>query len=157
MNEHSANLQREALSDQTSVPTMTRLLLGKDAPRFEVTLNNAKALRAVSSMDEAHFADAYVAGDIDIDGDMLAPYALRGGAEGFSSPHHALALPAAAAFWPGPHQQAGDHRPLRNGPRLLPRLPRSENALLHAGHVRCLLYTSPSPRDGLLSRMPSSA
>ena len=25
----------------------------------------------------------------------------------------------------------------------------------HAGH--CLLYTSPSPRDGLLSRMPSSA
>ena len=26
------------------------------------------------------------------------------------------------------------------------------------GHARtCLLYTSPSPRDGLLSRMPSSA
>ena len=25
------------------------------------------------------------------------------------------------------------------------------------GHLRCLLYTSPSPRDGLLSRMPSSA
>ena len=26
-----------------------------------------------------------------------------------------------------------------------------------AGFWRCLLYTSPSPRDGLLSRMPSSA
>ena len=25
------------------------------------------------------------------------------------------------------------------------------------GHDACLLYTSPSPRDGLLSRMPSSA
>ena len=25
------------------------------------------------------------------------------------------------------------------------------------GIERCLLYTSPSPRDGLLSRMPSSA
>ena len=25
------------------------------------------------------------------------------------------------------------------------------------GYVGCLLYTSPSPRDGLLSRMPSSA
>ena len=25
------------------------------------------------------------------------------------------------------------------------------------GHTGCLLYTSPSPRDGLLSRMPSSA
>ena len=24
-------------------------------------------------------------------------------------------------------------------------------------HIYCLLYTSPSPRDGLLSRMPSSA
>ena len=26
-----------------------------------------------------------------------------------------------------------------------------------SGEIRCLLYTSPSPRDGLLSRMPSSA
>ena len=26
-----------------------------------------------------------------------------------------------------------------------------------AGNRTCLLYTSPSPRDGLLSRMPSSA
>ena len=26
-----------------------------------------------------------------------------------------------------------------------------------ARHATCLLYTSPSPRDGLLSRMPSSA
>ena len=30
---------------------------------------------------------------------------------------------------------------------------RCANTLLYA----CLLYTSPSPRDGLLSRMPSSA
>ena len=31
--------------------------------------------------------------------------------------------------------------------------------LLELGHpvIACLLYTSPSPRDGLLSRMPSSA
>ena len=27
----------------------------------------------------------------------------------------------------------------------------------NAAHIICLLYTSPSPRDGLLSRMPSSA
>ena len=33
------------------------------------------------------------------------------------------------------------------------------STLLGAGAAdsRCLLYTSPSPRDGLLSRMPSSA
>ena len=27
----------------------------------------------------------------------------------------------------------------------------------HPQYIDCLLYTSPSPRDGLLSRMPSSA
>src|SRR5664279_6459959 len=43
-------------------------------------------------------------------------------------------------------------------------LPKAFNALAHAvrllrfAHQKaCLLYTSPSPRDGLLSRMPSSA
>ena len=31
-------------------------------------------------------------------------------------------------------------------------------SFLHVGlSILCLLYTSPSPRDGLLSRMPSSA
>ena len=45
---------------------------------------------------------------------------------------------------------------------IAPRLPQSVRAYLQQG-VRgarpetCLLYTSPSPRDGLLSRMPSSA
>ena len=29
--------------------------------------------------------------------------------------------------------------------------------ILNSTHITCLLYTSPSPRDGLLSRMPSSA
>ena len=28
---------------------------------------------------------------------------------------------------------------------------------LYDWYINCLLYTSPSPRDGLLSRMPSSA
>ena len=31
-----------------------------------------------------------------------------------------------------------------------------KNGLVHPNKI-CLLYTSPSPRDGLLSRMPSSA
>ena len=44
-----------------------------------------------------------------------------------------------------------------NKPEIISRLP-GRNAI---GHVRysttCLLYTSPSPRDATLSRMPSSA
>ena len=31
------------------------------------------------------------------------------------------------------------------------------SSLIKASNNNCLLYTSPSPRDGLLSRMPSSA
>ena len=34
---------------------------------------------------------------------------------------------------------------------------RRQNSALMAVANPCLLYTSPSPRDGLLSRMPSSA
>mgnify|MGYP003304532840 CR=1 FL=1 len=33
----------------------------------------------------------------------------------------------------------------------------SNFSFYYAHHMTCLLYTSPSPRDGLLSRMPSSA
>ena len=33
----------------------------------------------------------------------------------------------------------------------------SRAAILTGTYNHCLLYTSPSPRDGLLSRMPSSA
>ena len=32
-----------------------------------------------------------------------------------------------------------------------------KNVLIDSVWIPCLLYTSPSPRDGLLSRMPSSA
>ena len=42
-------------------------------------------------------------------------------------------------------------QPRQRGLRLLPQWFR------HARFTSCLLYTSPSPRDGLLSRMPSSA
>ena len=47
--------------------------------------------------------------------------------------------------------------------RFLEQAPDDAAALSNRGNVRlalgdpCLLYTSPSPRDGLLSRMPSSA
>ena len=37
------------------------------------------------------------------------------------------------------------------------RLPMRDRGFKYGDAVFCLLYTSPSPRDGLLSRMPSSA
>ena len=38
-----------------------------------------------------------------------------------------------------------------------PEVTAMHDAAAHYEHSTCLLYTSPSPRDGLLSRMPSSA
>ena len=34
---------------------------------------------------------------------------------------------------------------------------KTDDLIIDAMDATCLLYTSPSPRDGLLSRMPSSA
>ena len=50
---------------------------GRGTPQFHIVLKNKNALRAVASMDEGRFGDAYLAGDIDIEGDMLAPFELR--------------------------------------------------------------------------------
>jgi cyclopropane-fatty-acyl-phospholipid synthase len=56
---------------------------GPAAASFHVTLKNARALRAISSLDEGRFGDAYLAGDIDIEGDMLRPFELRSSMKDF--------------------------------------------------------------------------
>ncbi len=60
-----------------SLPSGETVHLGSGEPRFHVVLKNRRAVRAASTLDEGRFADAYVAGDIDLDGDMMAPFALR--------------------------------------------------------------------------------
>jgi cyclopropane-fatty-acyl-phospholipid synthase len=52
-------------------------LFGQGTPTFRVTLKNKRGLRAATSLDEGRFGDAYLAGDIDLDGDMLRPFELR--------------------------------------------------------------------------------
>lgn len=51
---------------------------GPGPARFSIALKNSRALKAVASMDEGRFGDAYVNGDIDLEGDMLSPFELRG-------------------------------------------------------------------------------
>ena len=51
---------------------------GRTAPCFRVALKNRSAVWAFASLDEGRFAGAYLAGDIDIEGDMLRPFELRG-------------------------------------------------------------------------------
>ena len=51
--------------------------VGDGAPSFRVHVKSNRALRALASTDAGRIGDAYVAGDIDIDGDMLKPFELR--------------------------------------------------------------------------------
>ena len=68
---------------RTSVPFEVTLAdgsvqrFGNGAPSFGVTLKNDRAMRAIMSVDEGRIGDAYLAGDIDIEGDMLRPFELR--------------------------------------------------------------------------------
>jgi len=50
---------------------------GHAAPSFRLTLKNERGLRAISSLDEGRIADAYLAGDLDLDGDMTKIFELR--------------------------------------------------------------------------------
>ena len=65
------------------LPDGTSQHFGKGAATFRLTLNNQNGLRAVTSLDEGRIADAYLSGDIDLDGDMLKPFELRGSMKDF--------------------------------------------------------------------------
>ena len=56
-------------------------------PAFTLRLRTARAWRALGSLDETRIAEAYLHGDIDFEGDMLAALDLRG----FLSDRHPLA------------------------------------------------------------------
>jgi cyclopropane-fatty-acyl-phospholipid synthase len=96
-------VQESPLLRATAVKSATRSMLGRfaeqfsDSPvSFEVTLpdgsvqpfgpaeasfslviKNQRGLTAIASIDEGRIGDAYVAGDIEIEGDMLQPFHLR--------------------------------------------------------------------------------
>ena len=48
-------------------------------------------------------------------------------------------------------------QPIKEGVVIYAEFGKSRSEIVETLYGSCLLYTSPSPRDGLLSRMPSSA
>jgi cyclopropane-fatty-acyl-phospholipid synthase len=68
---------------QVTLPDGTVQHFGLDVPAFFVTLKNDRALKALASIDEGKIGDSYLAGDFDIEGDMIAPFALRGSMKDF--------------------------------------------------------------------------
>ena len=73
----AAHFANSPVSFRITLPDGTVERFGPAEPRFDVTLKNKRALRAIASIDEGRIGDAYLAGDIEIDGDMLAPFKLR--------------------------------------------------------------------------------
>ena len=52
--------------------------VGEGEPQFHVAVRNERGVNALGSLDEANISEAYLQGDIDVDGDMMGPIALRG-------------------------------------------------------------------------------
>ena len=107
-----------------------RILIAPD--KFKGSLSAPQASQAISRGLQTVWPDAQI---------DLAPIA--DGGEGFAE---SLAV-ALGAEWVTAASQDAIGRPIK-----------ARYAWLPGEHLAiCLLYTSPSPRDGLLSRMPSSA
>ncbi len=60
------------------LPDGSSTLFGKGVPTFRLTIKNPNGLRAVASLDEGRIGAAYLDGDLDLEGDMLKPFELRG-------------------------------------------------------------------------------
>jgi cyclopropane-fatty-acyl-phospholipid synthase len=59
------------------LPTGETRKVGEGEPEFSLGLRNERALRALSTLDEGDISEAYLHGDLDIEGDMLKPFTLR--------------------------------------------------------------------------------
>src|SRR5687767_5303372 len=53
------------------------MAIGNGAPEFEVYIHNDRGVRALQSASELRIADAYIRGDIDIEGDVVKAMWLR--------------------------------------------------------------------------------
>jgi cyclopropane-fatty-acyl-phospholipid synthase len=58
-------------------PDGARRRIGKGQPSFTVTLKNDRALKAALTLDEGNVAESYLAGDFEIEGDMMQPFSIQ--------------------------------------------------------------------------------
>lgn len=53
-------------------------IIGKGEPAFNLVFKNRNSVSALTSMDDTRIIEAYMAGDIDVEGDLLKTFELRG-------------------------------------------------------------------------------
>ena len=104
---------------------------GKGTPTFRLTINNQDGMRAITTLDEGRIADAYLAGDIDLDGDMEQAVRAARRHEGFPSLTEAWRYIQPLLFGQvhTNKQAISSHYDIDS--EFLPRLPRSEDARLY--------------------------
>jgi len=73
----AGRFSRSPVAFEVVLPDGAVLQLGEAQPSFRLRLGNRRAVRALASLDEGRIGDAYLAGDIDLEGDMLRPFELR--------------------------------------------------------------------------------
>ncbi len=73
----SSHFENVAIPFDLRLPDGSLVKFGKGAAKFHIHAKTKAALRALASLDEGKFGDAYVHGEIDMEGDLLAPFALR--------------------------------------------------------------------------------
>jgi cyclopropane-fatty-acyl-phospholipid synthase len=77
LNRFSRHFAQSPVAFEVVLPSGSVQRFGQGAPSFHLTLRNRRGLKALRSLDEGRVGDAYLAGDLDIDGEMLRPFALR--------------------------------------------------------------------------------
>ncbi len=59
------------------LPSGEKLKMGSGDAEFLLGVSNDRGLKALRTLDEGNIAEAYLEGDIDLEGDMLKPFTLR--------------------------------------------------------------------------------
>ena len=108
------------LARATSLPCPFRVhtpsgttVVGDGEPEFDIYIHNDHGLRALKSLEELRIADAYVRGDLDIEGNVVKAMWLRDFLDDRNLWLKTLAPPAAAAGRPREAQPGLDREALR--------------------------------------------
>ena len=73
----AARLESSPVGVELHLPSGERYTFGAGAPEFSIHARTARALPALRTLDLGLIADAYLDGDFDIDGNLLAMFELR--------------------------------------------------------------------------------